>query len=159
MRPLHFIRLPLFVLLGGWYSQPSGAGEGGVSFGRGVGVGAGLAIISEAAKKAALQRESERHRSGSRRSDDSDDDSSNDEAAAAVLDAQRALKELGFDPGAIDGQYGSQTRLAVEQYQRSVGAPVTGRLTPTLKKELFEAAAKAKPADAKQPPAGSGGAK
>jgi peptidoglycan hydrolase-like protein with peptidoglycan-binding domain len=41
---------------------------------------------------------------------------------------QRALKAKNIDPGPIDGVYGSQTRRAVNAYQRKAGLP-SGALT------------------------------
>jgi hypothetical protein len=40
---------------------------------------------------------------------------------------QRALASLGFSPGKVDGVYGPGTKSAVEQFQRSVKSPPTGR--------------------------------
>lgn len=35
-----------------------------------------------------------------------------------VKEAQRLLKELGYDPGPVDGQYGPKTNAAVKAFQR-----------------------------------------
>lgn len=43
-----------------------------------------------------------------------------------VAALQRALKELGFDAGPPDGQFGKQTRTAVKAFQKKTGLPVTG---------------------------------
>ena len=45
-----------------------------------------------------------------------------------VREAQRALRDLGYDPGPIDGTFGSQTRAALEKYQLAERLPVTGEL-------------------------------
>jgi hypothetical protein len=45
-----------------------------------------------------------------------------------VREAQRALDELGFRPGPIDGVVGRRTRDALARYQRSQKIPVTGYL-------------------------------
>src|SRR5262249_17447441 len=45
-----------------------------------------------------------------------------------VLEAQRALRDLGFDPGPIDGICGSKTRAALEKYQLTEKLPATGEL-------------------------------
>jgi len=45
-----------------------------------------------------------------------------------VLEAQRALRDLGYHPGPIDGTFGPQTRSALEKYQRAEKLPVTGQL-------------------------------
>jgi len=47
---------------------------------------------------------------------------------AQVERAQRALKDAGHDPGAIDGVAGAQTRAALEAYQRQHGLNASGRL-------------------------------
>jgi Putative peptidoglycan binding domain len=45
-----------------------------------------------------------------------------------VLEAQRALRDLGYHPGPIDGTFGPQTRSALEKYQLAEKLPVTGQL-------------------------------
>jgi localization factor PodJL len=45
-----------------------------------------------------------------------------------VLEAQRALRDLGYDPGPIDGSVGPRTRAALEKYQATERLPVTGEL-------------------------------
>jgi peptidoglycan hydrolase-like protein with peptidoglycan-binding domain len=45
-----------------------------------------------------------------------------------IRDVQRQLKGLGFNPGAIDGNYGEQTAAALRAYQQAYRLPVTGRL-------------------------------
>lgn len=40
-------------------------------------------------------------------------------AAGDVAEAQQALKQLGFDPGVIDGLLGSNTKAALQRYQRA----------------------------------------
>jgi peptidoglycan hydrolase-like protein with peptidoglycan-binding domain len=45
-----------------------------------------------------------------------------------VLEAQRALRDLGFDPGPIDGICGPKTRAALEKYQITEKLPATGEL-------------------------------
>jgi g-D-glutamyl-meso-diaminopimelate peptidase len=47
-----------------------------------------------------------------------------------IRNAQAALKRLGLDPGPIDNVLGRQTRIAVQQFQRSQHLPVTGQLDP-----------------------------
>jgi peptidoglycan hydrolase-like protein with peptidoglycan-binding domain len=44
----------------------------------------------------------------------------------AVRQLQVALKGLGYDPGAIDGQFGSRTEAAVKAFQRAQGIAVDG---------------------------------
>ena len=45
-----------------------------------------------------------------------------------VREAQRALQDLGYHPGPIDGMFGPQTRLALQKYQQAEKLPVTGQL-------------------------------
>jgi hypothetical protein len=45
-----------------------------------------------------------------------------------IREAQRALRELGYPPGPIDGVVGRRTRSALVRYQRSERIPVTGYL-------------------------------
>jgi peptidoglycan hydrolase-like protein with peptidoglycan-binding domain len=45
-----------------------------------------------------------------------------------VREAQRALRDLGYHPGPIDGTFGPQTRMALEKYQVAEKLPVTGQL-------------------------------
>jgi peptidoglycan hydrolase-like protein with peptidoglycan-binding domain len=44
----------------------------------------------------------------------------------AVRDLQEALKTLGFNPGPIDGQFGTVTEAAVKAFQQQRGIPVDG---------------------------------
>jgi len=45
-----------------------------------------------------------------------------------VREAQRALRDLGYSPGAIDGTVGPKTRAALARYQGAEKLPVTGEL-------------------------------
>ena len=45
-----------------------------------------------------------------------------------VYQAQTALKEAGYDPGALDGIWGRATQSAIKECQHDVGLPVTGEL-------------------------------
>lgn len=44
-------------------------------------------------------------------------------------DMQRRLNQLGFDAGTPDGIAGKRTRAAVSEFQFSIGAPATGKLS------------------------------
>ena len=46
-----------------------------------------------------------------------------------VIQIQEMLSELGFDPGAVDGDFGPRTRSAVIAFQRSIDVLATGRMT------------------------------
>ena len=50
------------------------------------------------------------------------------QAAADVERAQKALKEMGHDPGPVDGVMGAQTGAALKAYQKKHGLEVTGQL-------------------------------
>ena len=46
---------------------------------------------------------------------------------------QQRLKELGFNPGPVDGLWGSKSQAALRHYQESYALPVTGEVDrPTL---------------------------
>ena len=51
-----------------------------------------------------------------------------------IRNIQRALRREGFNPGPIDGRYGSQTQAAVERFQRSKGLPTGGITLTTLQR-------------------------
>src|SRR5215217_9678387 len=44
----------------------------------------------------------------------------------AVRQLQQALKDLGFDPGGVDGEFGSNTEAAVKAFQSDRGIGVDG---------------------------------
>ena len=54
-----------------------------------------------------------------------------------IVQAQRQLKALGFNPGPIDGTLGSQTTAAVREYQRAYRLPQTARLDETTLRSLL----------------------
>ena len=49
---------------------------------------------------------------------------------------QRALTELGYDPGPVDGLMGAGTRNAIRAYQRDRDQEETGEITPELVAEM-----------------------
>lgn len=49
-----------------------------------------------------------------------------------VRDIQQSLYNLGYNPGPVDGQSGSQTRRAISAYQSDYNLLVDGRPTPQL---------------------------
>lgn len=50
------------------------------------------------------------------------------QASPDVERAQKALKEMGHDPGPVDGVMGAQTSAALKAYQKKHGLSVTGQL-------------------------------
>ena len=56
-----------------------------------------------------------------------------------VIQIQEMLSELGFDPGAIDGDFGPRTRTAIIEFQRSIDAQATGTITEGDEIALAEA--------------------
>ena len=50
--------------------------------------------------------------------------------SSPVVDVQKQLSALGYDPGPIDGALGPKTRKAVEAFQRASNLPPTSELTP-----------------------------
>ncbi len=52
---------------------------------------------------------------------------------------QEELKALGFDPGPVDGIYGSRTRAAVRAFQSEHGLPMDGIVTPLTLEQLVSA--------------------
>lgn len=53
-----------------------------------------------------------------------------------VTALQTRLKELGFDPGAIDGKMGKNTVAALKDFQRSQGLPEDGKVGPMTRVAL-----------------------
>ena len=51
---------------------------------------------------------------------------------AAVLEAQRFLTNLGYDPGMIDGIFGRKTKSAIKQFERNAGKRAIGDVTDEL---------------------------
>ena len=54
-------------------------------------------------------------------------------AVQDLFEAQVALDRQAISPGCLDGAAGSQTRAALEVFQRKMGLPVTGRLDPNTR--------------------------
>src|SRR5947209_19759466 len=63
----------------------------------------------------------------------------------AVRQLQEALKELGHDPGAVDGQFGAHTEAAVRAYQQERGIAVDGVVGPITWRHIDDAAEFDKP--------------
>ena len=56
-------------------------------------------------------------------------DSRQDQLAILIMRVQAALYSKGYDPGAIDGNLGLQTRAALSSFQAAQGLPSTGSMT------------------------------
>ncbi len=54
---------------------------------------------------------------------------------------QQEPKDLGFDPGDVDGLYGSKTIAAVKAFQKSKGLPQTGKIDQATEAALTAAMA------------------
>jgi peptidoglycan hydrolase-like protein with peptidoglycan-binding domain len=54
------------------------------------------------------------------------------QASNTVLEIQRALNQLGYNAGPIDGSMGARTRGAIQSYQRDHNLLVDGQATSTL---------------------------
>jgi peptidoglycan hydrolase-like protein with peptidoglycan-binding domain len=52
--------------------------------------------------------------------------------AALTRQIQELLEKLGYDPGAVDGLYGTQTQVAIEAFQRAGRSDVDGLLSQEL---------------------------
>ncbi len=57
-------------------------------------------------------------------------------SGGAVLEVQRLLKSRGFDPGPLDGVFGSMTEKAVKSFQASIGLSVDGLVGPETAEAL-----------------------
>lgn len=55
---------------------------------------------------------------------------------AAIYQSQKTLKELGYDPGLLDGVWGKKTTAALKRFQQDNGLPVTGKLDVATKAKL-----------------------
>lgn len=53
-----------------------------------------------------------------------------------VMAIQRALADLGYAPGPVDGVAGPSTTSAIRRYQAAAGLPVNGEVSPALLEDL-----------------------
>ena len=63
-------------------------------------------------------------------------------AADTVTRVQVGLAELGYEPGAINGQLGQETRNAILRFEHDRGIAPTGDISPTLIVELEKMSAR-----------------
>lgn len=63
-----------------------------------------------------------------------------------VLDIQRMLTELGYQPGPVDGSMGERTRQAIRRYQSNTGLAVDGHPSESLRQHLRVTTGSAAPA-------------
>jgi len=59
-----------------------------------------------------------------------------------VVDVQRLLSELQYEPGAVDGVLGRMTRAAIRKFQSDRDLPQTGEVSEALIAGLYRAAGK-----------------
>lgn len=63
-----------------------------------------------------------------------------------VRKAQETLAEKGFDPGPVDGLWGSKTKTGVMKFQESEGLLASGELDEQTKSRLFSSMSGSAPA-------------
>jgi hypothetical protein len=51
---------------------------------------------------------------------------------------QKSLKQLGYDPGAVDGAMGRRTAAAIKSYEEANGMTITGKMSKALVVSLRE---------------------
>lgn len=56
--------------------------------------------------------------------------------SALIYQTQKRLKDLGYDPGPIDGMWGGKTQRAVKEFQKGNDLSVTGQLDEETKIKL-----------------------
>lgn len=60
----------------------------------------------------------------------------------AVSMIQTGLRDLGYQPGIIDGIFGAKTRAAAEAWLAAKGAPLSSIVTPETQSMIFQGAAR-----------------
>jgi peptidoglycan hydrolase-like protein with peptidoglycan-binding domain len=60
------------------------------------------------------------------------------EADRGISGVQGRLRNLGYDPGEVDGVLGERTRAAIRAFESHNSLPVTGDLSQALKNKLRE---------------------
>ena len=64
-------------------------------------------------------------------------------SAADRRQIQAALRQLGYNPGPVDGLFGPLTRTAIRRFQQRIGADPTGVITAAEASRLVSAPAPA----------------
>lgn len=59
------------------------------------------------------------------------------DSGSEVEQLQNQLKQLGFNIGIVDGQFGQKTKLVVEECQKKKGLSVDGIVGDATLEELF----------------------
>ena len=62
-----------------------------------------------------------------------------DGSEMSVIEVQRNLVTLGYNPGTPDGRLGRNTREAIRQFQRDNGLAVDGQVSPGLGRAIKRA--------------------
>ncbi|WP_127089185.1 peptidoglycan-binding protein [Aquabacter cavernae] len=57
-------------------------------------------------------------------------------ASPRILSVQKALARLGYGPIKLDGQPGTETRLAIQRFERDRNLPATGDISDRMMREL-----------------------
>jgi hypothetical protein len=65
------------------------------------------------------------------------DNAATDVSSTTVLEIQKSLLRLGYDPGDIDGNVGPATESAIRLYETKFGLLETGRPSPELLKHML----------------------
>jgi peptidoglycan hydrolase-like protein with peptidoglycan-binding domain len=55
-----------------------------------------------------------------------------------VYEVQTLLKQLGYNPGPVDGINGGKTKAAIEQFEKDIGRYPQGRVTEDIRRLLNE---------------------
>ncbi len=67
-------------------------------------------------------------------------------ADSMTRSVQEALVEKGFDPGPVDGIWGSRTKAALMKFQESAGLAANGQVDGDTKNSLLSGGSAAQPA-------------
>lgn len=73
-----------------------------------------------------------------------------------IRDVQKQLKDEGYYQGAIDGQMGQQTHMAIREFQKARGLPETGQLDEPTKDLLLAQKGQQSPGRTQSSPGSTG---